>query len=145
MEKYPKDESSLIMVLQDVQKEFNFLPCEALERVAEVLQVPLSKVFSVSTFYKAFSLKPRGKRVVKICMGTACHIRGAASLVDELRRVFKVEPGQTTEDGELTVEVVNCLGACAMAPVVVVDDKYHGGVKTNEIVELAKGGGRDED
>ncbi len=126
---YPSREPSLIQVLQDVHRAYNYLPCDVLVRVAEALDVPLAKVFSVSTFYKAFSLTPQGDTIVRVCMGTACHIRGAGQLVEELERKLGIGPDQTTDDMKFTVKTVNCVGACAMAPVVIVGDAYHGNAK----------------
>ena len=120
--RYPKDPQSLIAVLQDIQKEYNFLPFEALKQAAEALDVPLSKVFSVSTFYNAFCLTPRGEKIIRVCMGTTCHIRGAKQILEQLETRLKIKAGETTSDGKFTIEVVNCVGACAMAPVVVVGD-----------------------
>jgi len=94
--RYPQEEPALIQVLQDVHRAYNYLPCDVLERVAEALEVPLAKVFSVSTFYKAFSLEPQGDTIIKVCVGTACHIRGAGHLVEELERQLGVGPDQTT-------------------------------------------------
>ena len=121
---HSSDPSSLIMVLQDIQREFSFLPSEALQRVSESLGVPIAKIHAVSTFYKAFSLKPRGKHTLTVCMGTACHVRGANPLLEEALTELAVAPGETTEDGLFTVESVNCLGACALGPVVVLDGVY---------------------
>ncbi len=126
---YPPEEASLIQVLQDVHRAYNYLPCDVLGTVAKTLNVPLAKVFSVSTFYKAFSLEPQGDTIIKICVGTACHIRGAGQLVEELERKLGVGPDQTTEDRKFTVKTVNCVGACAMAPVMIVGETYHGSVK----------------
>jgi NADH-quinone oxidoreductase subunit E len=138
--RHPKAPSSLIMVLQDIQKEFNYLPAEALYRTAEELGVPLSKVFSASTFYNAFSLNKRGETIIRICAGTACHIRGAKQIMDQLEQLLKIKPGETTKDEKFTIEVVNCVGACAMAPVVIVNEKYHGQVKPARVKRLvAKG------
>ena len=142
---YPAEEPSLIQVLQDVQAEYNYLPKEAIERVAEKLDLPLAKVYAVATFYKAFSLKPRGKKICKVCMGTACHIRGGQALVDELERVLDVKAGNTTKDGEFTLETVNCVGACAMAPVIIVGDQYHGSLAPHQVKGIIEGGGEDED
>ncbi len=115
----------LIEVLQDIQQTYNYLPEQALRAVAEKLEVPLIEVFRVANFYKAFTLKPRGKHLLTICTGTACHVRGAPRLADEVLGQLKVKPGGTTEDGEFTVETVNCLGACALGPVVIIDGKYY--------------------
>jgi NADH-quinone oxidoreductase subunit E len=137
---HPKKPESLIMVLQDIQKEFNYLPAEALHQTAEALKVPLSKVFSASTFYNAFSLNKRGENIIRICCGTACHIRGAVQIQEQLEETLKIKAGETTPDEKYTIEVVNCVGACAMAPVVLVNEKYHGQVKPNKIKKLvAKG------
>lgn len=126
---YPAREDSLIQVLQDVQRTFRYLPCEVLERVAERLDVPLARVFSVATFYKAFALTPQGETIVQVCTGTACHIRGADRLIDELKDELHVGPGETTADQRFTIRTVNCVGACAMAPVVIVGRHYHGNAK----------------
>lgn len=145
LSKYPADEISLIQVLQDVQRCYRFLPADALARVAERLQVPLAKVFSVSTFYKAFSLEPQGETIIKVCTGTACHIRGAGQLVEELQREIGIGPDETTEDMKFTLKTVNCVGACAMAPVMIVSDTYHGGAKPARIKKyLEIGEAKDE-
>ncbi len=136
---HEKSSSSLIAVLQDVQKEYGYLPCDVLKEVASWLEVPLSKVFSVSTFYNAFSLNKKGDVVVKICTGTACHIRGAANILDEFVAKLKVEPGATTADGKFTVETVNCLGACAMAPLLAVNEKYVGKAKIQTVSKIISG------
>lgn len=135
LDRYPREEPSLIQVLQDVQRAYRYLPCEVLEQVARELGVPLAKVFQVSTFYRAFSLTPKGRVVVKVCTGTACHIRGAPQIIDEVRRRLGIGPGETTEDLGFSLETVNCVGACAMAPVVIVNDRYHGGVRPAQIGE----------
>jgi NADH-quinone oxidoreductase subunit E len=142
--RYPKEEPALIQVLQDVHRAYNYLPCDVLERVAEALEVPLAKVFSVSTFYKAFSLEPQGDTIVKVCLGTACHIRGAGHLVEELERQLGVGPDQTTEDFKFTVKTVNCVGACAMAPLVIVGEKYYGSAKPVKVSKYLAEGGADE-
>jgi NADH-quinone oxidoreductase subunit E len=144
LEHYPHEEPSLIQVLQDVHRAYNYLPCDVLVRVAEVLDVPLAKVFSVSTFYKAFSLEPQGDTIIKVCMGTACHIRGAGQLVEELERQLGVGADETTDDLKFTVKTVNCVGACAMAPVMIVGDRYWGGAKPVKMSTYLTGGGDDE-
>jgi len=142
--RYPHEEPALIQVLQDVHRAYNYLPCDVLERVAEALDVPLAKVFSVSTFYKAFSLEPQGDTIVKVCTGTACHIRGAGQLVEELERQLGVGPGETTADMKFTVKTVNCVGACAMAPVLIVGEKYWGSAKSARLARYLAEGGDDE-
>lgn len=117
--------SDLIEVLQDIQETYNYLPEEVLRIVSEKLEVPLIEVFRVANFYKAFTLKPRGKHLLTVCMGTACHVRGAPKFLDEVLGQLNIKPGETTEDDEFTVETVNCLGACALGPVVVLDGEYY--------------------
>ncbi len=134
--KYPKDPTSIIQVLQDINDEYRYLPCEVVAHAANELGVPKSKAFSIATFYKAFSLKPRGKVIIRVCKGTACHIRGAEQISDELQRILKIGAGETTKDMHFTVEEVNCVGACAMAPVMVINEKYHGGVTTEAVKNI---------
>ena len=138
LDRYPATSESLISILHDIQKEYHYLPCEALEATAEKLELPLAKVFSVSTFYNAFSLVPKGKHVIRVCAGTACHIRGAKLIQNQFETHLGIKEGETTEDMNFTLEVVNCVGACAMAPVVIVDEKYHGGVKVSGVKKLLK-------
>ena len=115
----------LIEVLQDVQSSYKYLPEEVLREVSEKLNTPIIEVFRVANFYKAFTLKPRGKHVLTVCMGTACHVKGALKFLDEVLGQLNIKPGETTLDGEFTVETVNCLGACALSPVVILDGEYH--------------------
>ncbi len=115
----------IIEVLQDIQQANGYLPEPVLRRVAAALDVPLIEVYRLASFYTAFSLKPRGRHVLTVCQGTACHVRGAPRIVVEVLGQLKVGPGETTEDGMFTVETVNCLGACALAPVVVLDGTYY--------------------
>ena len=129
------DEGAMVPLLQDVQATYNYLPGGAIRVVAEHLGVPLSKAYSVATFYKAFSLKPRGKTIVKLCMGTSCHIRGASIVLDDVRSGLGVGPGETTPDMAYTVEIVNCVGACALAPVVIAGERYLADVKPGTILK----------
>ncbi len=149
VQKYNSDKGFLVPILQDVQKEFNYLPREALNAVSTVLDVPLSRIFEVATFYKAFSLTPRGRHTLSLCLGTACHVRGAPVIQGHIERALNIEAGETTEDLEFTFETVNCLGACALGPVLVVDEEYHGQMtlkKTNKILKkLGKKGIADEE
>ncbi|OHB73366.1 MAG: hypothetical protein A2V70_05105 [Planctomycetes bacterium RBG_13_63_9] len=117
--------SQLIEVLQDLQEAEGFVSEDAMRMVSEQLDVPLIEVYRVASFYKAFTLAPRGRHVITVCMGTACHVRGAPRMLDEVLGQLDVRPGETTEDGNFTVERVNCLGACALGPVVVLDGVYH--------------------
>jgi len=115
----------LIEMLLDIQTACGYIPEEAMHVLAERLGVPLVGIYRVAAFYKALSLTPRGKHLITVCMGTACHVRGAPRMLDEVLGQLKVKPGETTEDGLFTVECVNCLGACAIGPVVVLDGVYH--------------------
>ena len=126
LERYDNNPAQLIPILQDVQRAENYLPRESLELIAEKLAIPIVRIYAVATFYKAFSLKPRGKHIIQVCMGTACHVRGGARIVDKMVRDLNIKPGDTTKDMKFTLETVNCLGACALGPIVVVDGEYHG-------------------
>ncbi|UCG44285.1 MAG: NAD(P)H-dependent oxidoreductase subunit E [candidate division WOR-3 bacterium] len=133
IDKYGGKRRYLIAILQDVQEEERYLPKEALCRVAERLGMPLVDVFGVATFYSAFSLVPRGRHEVTVCVGTACHVRGSRRILEEFERRIGVRAGCTTEDLEFTLETVNCLGCCAIGPVVVVDKAYNGEMTTGRV------------
>lgn len=128
----------LIGILQDVQAHYRYLPKEPLERVASILCIPLSQVSSVATFFRAFSLKPKGEHEICVCMGTACHVRGAQRVLDELERELSIARGETTKDMRATLETVNCVGACALGPVVVVDSEYEGNMDATKAKKLAR-------
>ncbi len=116
----------IIQVLTDIQEEYNYLPRENLEYVSQRLKVPLSKIFSIATFYAAFSLNPRGEHLITVCLGTACFVRGVSNVLTRIEDRLGIAAGETTEDNMFTLETVNCLGACALAPIIVVDGNYHG-------------------
>lgn len=141
--RYPAAEPSLIQVLQDVHRAYNYLPCDVLAKVSAALGVPLAKTFSVATFYRAFSLEPQGRTIVRVCKGTACHIRGADLLLDEIEREFQVRPGETSEDGRFTIKTVNCVGACAIAPVILVGERYHGNASPGMVKDCLERAGTD--
>ncbi len=126
IEKYGKKEAGLIGILQDIQKAKGYLPEEDLSIVASEVNVPLSRLFALATFYKAFSLIPRGRHLINVCLGTACHVRGGAKLLDKLQRDLGIEPGETTADKRFSLEAVRCVGCCGLAPVVVIDEHFHG-------------------
>ena len=134
--RYDGDPGMLVPILQDVQAEYNYLPKEALEKVSEGLDVPMSQVYSVASFFKAFSLKPRGRHLINVCLGTACHVRGAVRVLDEIERELGVKSGQTTDDLRYTLETVNCVGACALGPIVVVDGSYSGQMTASKVKPL---------
>lgn len=126
----------LIPVLQEIQAYYRYLPEPAMREVARQLGIPLRDVYGVATFYRAFALKPRGKHEVTVCLGTACHVRGGANIVNTLSTDFGISPGQTTPDGKFTLETVNCLGCCAIGPIVVVDGEYHGEMNSQKARKL---------
>ncbi len=131
--KHGMDRRELISLLLDVQDQFYYLPQEALERVAEKMTLPPIQVYQVARFYKAFSLKPRGKHLLTVCLGTACHVRGGERLVDQITRLLQVDAGGTTQDRLFTLQTVNCLGCCALGPVMVVDGTYYGKMSATKI------------
>ena len=138
IESYVDKKEQLISLLQDVQAEFNYIPKDVLVRISQRLDIPLSQVFSVATFFQAFSLKPRGRHTVTVCLGTACHVRGGQRLVDKMERDFGLKPGETSEDERFTLETANCLGCCALGPVVVVDGKYESQVNPDKLDKILK-------
>jgi len=139
--RYQRDQGLLVSVLQDIQAEYNYLPKEALVQVSQGLDIPLSQVYSVATFFKAFSLKPRGRHLINVCVGTACHVRGAVRILEEIERELNIKPRETTKDFKYTLETVNCVGACALGPIVIVDEKYSGQMKSNKVKPLLEGHG----
>jgi len=126
----------LIHILHKVQEKYGYISAEAITRIARHIRISESEIFGVLTFYKAFTLQPRGKHCFTICTGTACHVRGAPRIVDEFKRKLSVEPGQTTADRLFTLETVNCVGACALGPIVIADGAYYGQMKTAEVEKL---------
>lgn len=143
VKRYNARPTALIMVLQDIQKHYHYLPMDALKVVAKQMNLPIAQIYGVATFYKAFSLTPKGKHHICVCTGTACHVRQATVIVDHLERTLGVKPGETTPDGEISFETVNCMGACALGPLVTVDDEYHGLItvtKMSNLIEAVRTG-----
>lgn len=138
LEKYPSEPQYLISLLQDVQANYHYISEENMNLVCDYVGVPLTQAWSVATFYKAFSLEPRGEHEIKVCLGTACHLKGGQRLVDNLARKLAIQPGQTTPDLKVTLETVNCLGACAIAPVAVVDETYYPKMTAQKIDKILK-------
>jgi NADH-quinone oxidoreductase subunit E len=136
LDKYGDDKGMLIQVLLDVQQELNWIPPEAIRIIGQRLGVPLSQVYRVASFYKALSLTPRGRHLVRVCLGTACHVRGGMKVMDRVTEVLDIAEGETTPDMRFTVERVNCLGCCALGPVMVIDGTYHGKVQTSKVKEI---------
>jgi NADH-quinone oxidoreductase subunit E len=138
IDQYQSDASALIQVLLEIQSENHWLPKEALERVSEKLEVPLNRINHIATFYKAFSLVPKGRHEVHICMGTACHVRGATRVLDTVEDLTGIKPGETDLDLKFSLETVNCLGCCALGPVVEIDGKTHGKMSPAETSDVLK-------
>lgn len=138
IERYPGKPEYLIFLLQDVQSAFRYVSPEAMELICDHTNVPLSQAYSVATFYQSFSLEPKGEHEIRVCLGTACHLKGAHRLVESLERTLQIKPGETTGDLKYSVETVNCLGACALAPVMVADEDYQPSMTTRKLGKLLK-------
>ena len=138
LESYASEKRYSLAILQDLQRRFGYVSRECLEAVSKKLGIKLSALYSMATFYRALSLEPKGKHIIRVCDGTACHIRGSTVLLDALERALRIKAGQTTRDGLFTVQTVNCIGACAIAPVMVVDEKYYAKVKPDEVKGILK-------
>jgi NADH:ubiquinone oxidoreductase subunit E len=136
--KYQADPGSVIAILQDVQEEFSYLPRPALEGVARGLRIPLSRVLSLATFYKAFSLKPKGRNPVHVCLGTACHVRGAQLVLEKFERELGLRTGETSADLAFSLDAVRCVGCCGLAPVVMVGEDVHGKISPAKVTGLLK-------
>ncbi len=131
-------DGSLIAALEEIQERYRYLPPEALILASEQLGLPLSQAYSVATFYNAFSLKPKGKHCLHVCMGTACHVRGSPQVLDRIQSKLGIKAGETTRDHLFTLETVNCLGACALGPILVTDEEYSGQMTTQKVDRLIK-------
>ena len=143
VEKYEAKPTALIMILQDIQKHYRYLPVDALKLVARKMNLPLAQIYGVATFYKSFHLKPKGKHHICVCTGTACHVRQAITVIDTFERELKIKIGETTADKEFSLETVNCLGACALGPLVTIDEVYYGNMtvtKTSKILDKIRTG-----
>lgn len=138
LDRHHRDPANIIAVLQDIQAEVNWLPPEELRYVCVELSIPLSKMMALATFYKAFSLEPRGEHIVSVCLGTACHVRGGERIAGAIERELGIKGGQTDENLQWTLETVGCLGACALGPIVVVDGEYHGQMTSAKATRLLK-------
>ena len=136
LDRYPAEKTSSLAVLQDIQTEYKYLPREALEATAERLKMPLSEVYQIATFFKAFSLTPKGDHIVKVCLGTACHVGGGARILTAVEKELGIKAGSTTPDFKFSLEAIRCLGACALGPVVVVGDDVHGKMSPVKATEL---------
>jgi NADH-quinone oxidoreductase subunit E len=147
VERYEGKESAILAILQDVQAKEKYLPREALEHLGQRLHIPLNKIYRIATFYRAFSLTPRGRHEIHVCLGTACHVRGAQRLADQITMELGIKPGETTKDRNFTLETVNCLGVCASGPIMAIDGEYFGSmspIKVEGVLKKFKPGQSDE-
>lgn len=134
--KHEGEKGAMIQLLLDIQREFNWIPKEAMQRISERLGVPLSHIYRIATFYKAMSLVPRGRHLIQVCLGTACHVRGGQKILEKVESDLNAKEGGTTSDMKFTVKRVNCLGCCAMGPVMVIDKDYYGWVTTTKVSKI---------
>ena len=133
---YGSKKHAVIMMLQDIQDKHNYLPQDLLRDLSHSLDVPLSRIYSIATYYKLFSLKPKGRHLCQVCTGTACHVRGAGRILDRIEKTLNVSAGDTTNDLRFTLETVRCVGACSLAPVVIIDEEAHGRLALNKISKV---------
>ena len=138
LDRHHRNPTALLAILQDIQDTENYLPKESIKIVAQELSISLSRVYALATFFSSFSLTPRGKHICTVCMGTACHVRGAPKLVEHIERAFDVPAGNTTKDMNLTLETVNCVGACALGPLVILDGEYHGNMNSTKLDKVLR-------
>jgi len=136
IDRFRADKGQLVSILQDIQDEYYYLPKDALEKVSQILDIPLSQVYSIATFFRAFSLTPRGRHLIKVCLGTACHVRGAPRVLEKMERDLGIGRGGTTDDLKFTLETVNCVGCCALGPMVTIDEEYFGQMKSDKVNSL---------
>jgi len=136
IDRFQGDKGQLVSILQDIQDEYYYLPKDALEKVSQILDIPLSQVYSIATFFRAFSLTPRGRHLIKVCLGTACHVRGAPRVLEKMERDLGIDRGGTTDDLKFTLETVNCVGCCALGPMVIIDEEYFGQMKSDKVNSL---------
>lgn len=137
--RYEGDAGMLIPMMQDLQTEYGYLPVEKLRLLSKRLEVPLTRIYKVATFYSSFRLAPKGQHEVTLCMGTVCYLKGSGRISEVICEEYNIEPGGTTSDRLFTLQAVNCVGACAVAPVMIVDGKYHGSVTTESALEIIGG------
>lgn len=138
LERYPSKPEYLIFLLQDIQSDCGYISAKSMELVSEHTGVPVTQAYSVATFYQSFRLEPQGEHELRVCLGTACHLKGGQRIVEQLERQLNVTAGDTTEDMKYTLDTVNCVGACALAPVMVVDDEYESNITAGKIRKILK-------
>ena len=136
LEKYPKEKDQLIMILNDVQEKYGYIPKQAQIVISEELSIPMAEIYGVITFYSRFTLEPKGKYNISICLGTACFVKGSQSILDRAKERLKIEPGQVTPDGKFSLDDVRCVGACGLAPVFMVNDEVYGNATVKKFDEI---------
>lgn len=136
IEKYPKDKDQLIGILNDVQERFGYIPKQAQKVISEELSIPMAEIYGVITFYSRFTLSPKGKYNISICLGTACYVKGSQKILDRAKERLKIEPGQVTPDGKFSIDDVRCVGACGLAPVFMVNDEVYGNATVKQFDEV---------
>jgi len=136
VERYKNEPTPLMMILEDVQREYGYIPLEVQELISDLTGVPVSEIYGVVTFYSFFSLTPKGKYVIGVCLGTACYVKGSQLVLDKFSEILNLKPGETTEDGLFTLDVLRCVGACAIAPAVSVNGKVYPQVKPEEAIKI---------
>ena len=135
-EQFNSDRENLIMILQAIQRRYNYLPRTSLTYLSEKIDVPLSHIYGMGTFYKSFSLEPRGRHIISICLGTACHVRGGERVMERMQEALHIQAGETTEDGRFTLESVRCLGCCSLGPVVKINEDVHGRLTSDKVSKI---------
>ena len=135
-DRFNNDKENLIMILQAIQSQYNYLPRPALSYLSEKIEIPLSRIYGVATFYSTFSLEPRGKNIISICLGTACHVRGAGKVLDRIEDTLHVRNGNTTDDGQFTLESVRCIGCCSLGPVVKINEDVYGRIASEDLTQI---------
>ncbi len=135
-DEFGSDKENLIMILQAIQAQYNYLPQPVLSYLAEKIEIPLSRIYGVATFYSTFSLEPRGKNIISICLGTACHVRGAGKVLERIEDTLNVTNGKTTEDGQFTLESVRCIGCCSLGPVVKINEDVYGRIASEDLTQI---------
>ncbi len=135
-ERYKDEPTSTMMILEDIQKEYGYIPLEVQELVSELTGVPVSEIYGVVTFYSFFSMTPKGKYVIGVCLGTACYVKGSQLVLDKFGELLHIKPGETTEDGLFTLDVLRCIGACAVAPAVSINGKVYPQVKVDNVAKI---------
>lgn len=138
IKRWASKKDCLIEMMHDIQNEYNYLPEDILTEISERLKVPLTQIYGIATFYKAFSLTPRGKHQIGVCMGTPCHVKGASALVEAIGRHLSIKEGETTKDLKFSLATTGCVGTCGLAPVIVIDEEMYGNVTINQIPKILK-------